>query len=599
MAMLRLAAIFGLLTVIVYNVDISRKSLTVTDVNKTYDYIIVGAGSAGAVLATRLSEDPNVTVLLIEAGGEETENLTLFNIPLFGPILQQSQNDWNYLTTPQSKSGLASNTGDNRHYWPSGKVLGGTSMLNAMQYVRGSQHDYDEWAENGCDGWSYKDVLPYFLKSEDFIGGTLIKSNYHHAGGPMAVSLETEFSDVTKRFIKAGIELGYEETTDYNGKKQLGFGVSQVSVRNGIRASVANEFLRPVMNRKNLQVLVNAYVAKVNIKQGAATGVLCIRKGARKTILSKKEVILSAGSIGSPHILLLSGIGPKEQLERFNITVIKDLPVGKNLQDHMHISYPSNVNTTTKVISNGLLQQIEYLLFQTGPLSSTGLVGTAFIRTSHVQKYPDIQLHIAVAQPRTDNIKLNATLLANVYNKGFKEGITLIPTLLHPKSRGTITLKSTDPFEHPNIDPNYLDDREDIEVLKRAIKISEKLLETDSFKQIGTHSDIYKSATFCSMFEYKSDDFYECLIKYLAQTEYHPTSTCKMGPDSDPEAVVDLTLTVKGIRQLRVVDASIMPNIVSGNTNAPTIMIAEKAADMIRGINTVKAIRQEYEHSLK
>lgn len=594
---LKSAVFWGIIAYIIYYISLSSKESQVAKhVNSTYDYIIVGAGSAGSVLASRLSEDSHVSVLLIEAGGEETDNSTFYDMPLFALLLQQSQSDWEYYTTPQMKSGMASIIGGNRHYWPRGKVLGGTSMYNNMQYVRGSKYDYDEWAANGCTGWSNEDVLPYFLKSEDILDEELKNSEYHHVGGPLGVTKESVYSALSERFIRAGKELGYGAVDDYNGETQLGFGTSQVNVRDGVRASTVREFLRPAITRANLDVLVNSHVTKVNVEQTKATGVTYIKNGVKNTVKAKKEIILSAGAIGSPHILLLSGIGPKDHLKNMNIHVVKDLPVGKNLQDHLLLFYPSNVSSVVEGMRiserESIWPMVQYVLFKSGLFSTTGLVGTAFIKSKEQTKnYPDIQFHIVATQPDLDYTVVNKTFLRNVYNSGFREGFTLVPILLHPKSKGTVTLKSSDPFDYPNIDPNYFDHPDDIEIMKRAIKIAEEILETSAMKEVGAISDNFKNADFCAAYKYKSEEFYECLARNLALTCYHPTSTCKMGSEKNADTVVDPSLRVKGISGLRVVDASVMPNIISGNTNAPTIMIAEKAADMIRGIDSVQDIR--------
>ncbi|XP_053404918.1 glucose dehydrogenase [FAD, quinone]-like [Mercenaria mercenaria] len=351
MESLKTALLFGIIAYLMYYLNSPSRTKAVRNVNSTYDYIVVGAGSAGSVLAARLSEDPHMSVLLIEAGGEETDNSTFYDPPLLAQLLQQSQSNWEYYTTSQTKSGMASLIGENRHYWPRGKVLGGTSMYNNMQYVRGSKYDYDEWAENGCIGWSYKDVLPYFLKSEDVLGREFEGSEYHHVDGPLGVSLDTVFIDLGRRFVKAGRELGFQEIDDFNGENQLGFGISQTSVRNGVRASTVKEFLRPALLRKNLQVAVNSHVTKVNIEQKTAIGVTFVENGVKKIVTKRKEVILSAGVVGSPQILMLSGIGPKKHLESLNINVVNDLPVGRNLQDHLMIVYPSDVNETSEVLS--------------------------------------------------------------------------------------------------------------------------------------------------------------------------------------------------------------------------------------------------------
>ncbi|XP_053398056.1 glucose dehydrogenase [FAD, quinone]-like [Mercenaria mercenaria] len=597
MDLLKSAFLFGLLAYPFYYLKFSKDLHKVTKtINGTYDYIIIGAGSAGAVLASRLSEDPEVTVLLLEAGGDGTENAEWHDTPLLAPKLTESASDWQYESALHHKSGAYINMNKDKHYYTSGKVLGGSSMYNYMQYVRGSRYDYDEWAENGCSGWSYDDVLPYFLKSEDYLSKEDDTEKYHHKGGPLGVSKETGFPELSKRFIEAGKGLGHKEV-DYNAEEQLGFGVSQVNTRNGVRASTLSEFLRPVMHRNNLDVAVNAHVTRVNIVKKEATGVTFIKNGVKKAANARKEVVLSAGSFGSPQILMLSGVGPKEHLHSLKIPVIIDLPVGENLQNHLALIYPTDINMTSESITKSRLQDsreyLQYLLFNSGVFSSTGYIGEAFVRSeSQKEKYPDIQLHFAAFQPNLEDGVLNSTLLKGVYRKSSVPGISLIPLLLHPKSRGKVTLKSTDPFDYPFIDPNYFEEREDIETLKRGIKLVEALLETKAMKQIGTDSDRFKNAEFCANHEYRSEEFYECLVNYLSQAAYHQSSTCKMGHLDDKNTVVDQTLKVKGMTGLRVVDASVMPNAISGNNNAPVIMIAEKAADMIRGLDSVKEIRK-------
>ncbi|XP_045195141.2 glucose dehydrogenase [FAD, quinone]-like [Mercenaria mercenaria] len=597
MDLFKTALLFGLLTYLFYYFKVSKELRHVAKIiNSTYDYIIVGAGSAGAVLASRLSEDPEVTVLLLEAGGDETENAELYDIPLMTPKLSESASDWQYEGVPSHKSGVLINMNKDKHYYISGKVLGGSSMFNFMQYVRGNRYDYEEWAANGCSGWSYDDVLPYFLKSEDYLSKEKDSTKYHHKGGPLGVTEETVFPELLKRFIEAGKELGHKEV-DYNAEEQVGFGVSQVNTRNGVRASTLSEFLRPAMHRNNLNVAANAHVTKVNIVNKKATGVTFIRNGVKKVANARKEVILSAGSFGSPQILMLSGIGPKQHLESLKIPVKMDLPVGENLQNHLMIMFPSDINITSEGITKSRLQDprtyLQYLLFSSGVLSSTSAIGEAFVRSDLIrEKYPDIQFHFLVLQPNLEDGVFYSTFLKNVYRNKSVPGLTLIISNLHPKSRGKVTLKSTDPFDYPFIDPNYFEKREDTETLKRGIKLAEALFETKAMKQIGTDSNRFKNAEFCANHVFRSEQFYECLVKHLSQVHSHQSSTCKMGSAQDNNTVVDPTLKVKGMTGLRVVDASVIPNAISGNTNAPVIMIAEKAADMIRGIDSVKEIRE-------
>ncbi|XP_053394293.1 glucose dehydrogenase [FAD, quinone]-like isoform X2 [Mercenaria mercenaria] len=574
----------------------SNYSSIVTDqILDEYDFIVVGGGSAGSVLASRLSEDSDKTVLLLEAG-EHFNASPLTHIPLAWGPLEHTEFDWEFYTEKQTQcfKGMK----DNKGYWPRGRVLGGSGILNGMQYTRGSKFDYDEWAADGCDGWSYKDVLPYFLKSEDIQIDDLKSSPHHSSGGPLAVSYSPP-TDLTNLFMKAGQELGYE-ITDYNGKDQEGFSVVQSNVRNGVRSSTCLEYLGKIGNRDNLHVTVKTVVSKVDIKNGRAVGVFYIRDNKKFYVKAKKEVILSAGAVNSPQLLMLSGIGPKDHLDEMGISVIKDLPVGKYLKDHQLVVLPSVINKPYGFTKNQLLSQwtrFQYDWFKSGPLANTGLDGSAFLhldKSKRGKTYPDIQI-IFFNFPFADNIFDFKDEIANEYlvQDGSLHGFSTDICITHPVSTGTLKLRSTDPFDPPAIDPQYFSDKRDVETMIGGIRIWEKLTETETFKDLGVNINQLK-LSFCSQFEFRSDEYWECFIRHVSATEYHHACTCRMGGENDPLAVVDPQLRVKGIKGLRVVDASVLHNITSGNTNAPTIMIAEKAADMIRGKDTVSKYRKTF-----
>ncbi|MGQ0533053.1 MAG: choline dehydrogenase [Caulobacteraceae bacterium] len=528
-----------------------------------FDYVIVGAGSAGCVLANRLTEDPNVTVALLEAGGKNDSLLVKMPAGVGNLISTKGATNWGFETVPQAFMD------GRRLYQPRGRGWGGSSAINGMIYIRGHARDYDQWRQTGLTGWGYADVLPYFKRAQHHEDGA---DAWNAEGGPLWVSRGPPGDPIYKAFIQAGAQAGYPVTRDFNGRQQEGVGPYHLTIRDGERWSASAAYLRPIVGvRQNLKVISSAQAHRLIIERKTAAGVEFSHGPGKpvQNIYAKREVLVCGGAFQSPHLLLLSGVGPAAELQKMGVPVELDAPeVGKNLQDHLDVciiyemTKPLSMYSKTKGLKQPIIG-LQYLLTKQGCGRTNHLHAGAFLKTRGELDRPDIQLHL-----------VNACMQDHARIKADRDGFTIHACQLRPESRGAVTLASRNPFDPPAIDPRYLAEEVDRRTMRDSVRIVRDMVKQPAL-------DLYRGAEFKPGDHIRTDSEIDAWIRQNAETIYHPVGAVRMGADA--KAPLDEELRVRGIDSLRVIDASVMPTLIGGNTNAPTIMIAEKLSDIIRG----------------
>ncbi|XP_050521513.1 glucose dehydrogenase [FAD, quinone]-like [Daktulosphaira vitifoliae] len=541
------------------------------------DFVVVGGGVAGSVVAARLSEIQEWTVGLLEAGPEEP---TATSIPAFSTSALGTDLDWIYLTEPQQHACL---NNEGICVWPRGKMIGGTGAMTGMMYSRGHKMIYDNWRDAGNYGWGYEDVLPYFKKSESNKNADLVEHQYHGFDGPISVQKFSHCPKIAESIVKAGEELGYR-SGDLNGHNQTGFTIAQAMVENGLRMSTSRAFLRPANNRENLFVKINSRVTGLVLNKftNRVQGVKYMDKNGEHVVRARKEVILSAGVVGSAQLLMLSGIGPAEDLLRVGVTAFKDLPVGRNLQHHVSVSIAATVNDSDHQYHLSMDAVSEFINNRTGPLASTGLTQTTgFLTTNYAEKgVPDAQLYFDGLAPSCNKVLVDSDIPSFKTNEQ-RTYVWARPTYLLTKSKGYIALRTANPLDSPIIQPNYFHDYRDVLGMVDSIRITIDIMNTKALKIWDLKLDNTPEPG-CEHYVYGTHSYWACVVTTATRPENHHSGTCKMGPSWHPETVVDPELRVLGIPNLRVMDASVFPTGPNCNPMAPIIMVAEKGSDMIK-----------------